>query len=175
MPRRIASRLGLVFAASIAVAACNASTSSASAGPATAAPTTAAPAETEPASAPPASDESLEPYSSAMTQTNTAWGRIWDAIPAAFPVYPGAEATTDIGEPASAQFAVSGDVTTVTTWTSAALDAAGLRTTVSGPLEDGSMTLDSVGANGCAAKTSIARLGGVTLETILYGARCPFA
>jgi hypothetical protein len=44
---------------------------------------------------------------------------------------------------------------------------------VSGPLEDGSMTLDSVGPNGCAAKTTIARTGGITLLTILYGAKCP--
>jgi len=110
-----------------------------------------------------------------MTQTDTEWGRIWDAIPRAFPVYPGATATTEIGAPASAQFVVPANVATATTWMKSALDATGLRTTVSGPLEDGSMTLDSVGPNGCAAQTTIARTGGVTLLTILYGARCPYA
>jgi hypothetical protein len=110
-----------------------------------------------------------------MTQTDTAWGRIWDAIPPSFPIYPGSTATTEIGAPASGQFVVPANVATATTWTKAALDAIGLRTTVAGPLEDGSMTLDSVGPNGCAANTTIARTGGVTVLTILYGAKCPFS
>jgi hypothetical protein len=112
---------------------------------------------------------------SGVTQTNTAWGRIWDALPRTFPIYPGSSESMDIGEPASAQFVVPTDVATATAWTKSALDAAGLRTTVSGPLEDGTMTLDSVGPAGCAAQTKIAREGAVTTLTVLYGATCPFS
>ena len=110
-----------------------------------------------------------------VTQTDTAWGRIWDALPRSFPRYPGSELSTEVGEPASGQLVVPTDVDTATVWLKAALDATGLRTTVSGPLEDGSMRLDSVGANGCAVQTTIARTGTVTLETVLYGATCPFS
>ena len=175
MPRRIASSLGLVVVASIIFGACNASNvASPSATPATAEPATAAPTETPPQTSAAPSVATPGPDNSAMTQTDTEWGRIWDAIPRAFPVYPGATATTEIGAPASAQFVVPANVATATTWMKSALDGTGLRTTVSGPLEDGSMTLDSVGPNGCAAQTTIARIGGVTLLTILSGARCPF-
>jgi hypothetical protein len=134
--------------------------------------TTIAPTETAPATSPSASNATSPPGGSA-TQTDTEWGRIWDEIPRSFPVYPGATPTTDIGPPVSAEFVIPADVRTATTWMKAALDASGLRTSVSGPLEDGSMTLDSVGPNGCAAKTTIARTGGLTLLTILYGANCP--
>ena len=171
MRRRIASSLGLVIAASIAVGACSPLNDAPGATP-------SGPAATALGSitaTPEPSDATAEPDASGMTQTDTEWGRIWDAIPRSFPVYPGAAATTEIGAPASAQFVVPADVATATTWTKSALDATGLRTTVSGPLEDGSVTLDSVGPNGCAAETTIARTGGVTLLTILYGAKCPFA
>jgi hypothetical protein len=173
MPRRIASSVGLVLAASMALGACNASTSTTpSPAPTASASTTPAPTETAPATSSSASDVTFPPEGSA-TQTDTEWGRIWDEIPRSFPVYPGATATTDIGPPVSAEFVIPADVKTATTWTKTALDASGLRTSVSGPLEDGSMTLDSVGPNGCAAKTTIARTGGLTLLTILYGAKCP--
>lgn len=109
-----------------------------------------------------------------VSQTVVEWGRIWDAIPPAFPIYPGSTPTTDIGAPASAQFVVPASVAAATAWTKAALDATGLRTTVSGPLEDGSMNLDSVGPAGCAALTTIAPAGDMTTMTILYGAACPF-
>jgi hypothetical protein len=173
MPRRIVSSLGFVLAASIAFGACDASNSTTpSPAPTTTVPTTSGPTETEPAASPGASDETFPPEGSA-TQTDTEWGRIWDEIPRSFPVYPGAIATTEIGSAVSAEFVIEADVATATTWTKTALDATGLRTSVSGPLEDGSMTLDSMGPNGCAAKTTIARTGGITLLTILYGAKCP--
>jgi hypothetical protein len=160
-------------ALSLAAGGCNALNSAAPASPSA---TTAEPTETETElpSEPLASDESPA-ADVGMTQTNTEWGRIWDALPGSFPVYPGASETTEIGEPASGQFVVPTDVATATTWMKSALDAMGLRTTVSGPLEDGSMTLDSTGAAGCAAKTTIARTGSVTTMTVLYGASCPFS
>jgi hypothetical protein len=130
-----------------------------------------APSAAASGSASPAGDSGT----SGMTQTNTAWGRIWDALPRAFPIYPGSSESMDIGEPASAQFIVPADVATVTAWTKSALETTGLRTTVSGPLEDGSMTLDSASPAGCAVQTKIAREGAVTTMTVLYGATCPFS
>lgn len=44
---------------------------------------------------------------------------------------------------------------------------------LSGPLEDGSYVLDSVGDGGCRIQTTIAPQGGLTLVTVLYGADCP--
>jgi hypothetical protein len=174
MPRRFASSLGFVLAVSVAAAAsvaCNALNDA----PGATARVTPVPTASPIAATPQPSAETPEPAGSGTTQTDTEWGRIWDAIPRSFPVYPGAEPATDVGPPASAQFVIPADVATATTWTKSALDATGLRTTVSGPLEDGSMTLDSVGPNGCAAKTTIVRTGGLTILTVLYGARCPFA
>jgi hypothetical protein len=57
-----------------------------------------------------------------------------------------------------------------------ALEAAGFRTEgVSGPLEDGSVVIDSTGpVAGCRVQTTIVRRGGVTMMTVLYGASCPF-
>ena len=171
MPGRFARSLGLVLAVSVAAAGCNALNDAPGATPRP----TPVPTGTPVTATPGPSVETPDPAGSGTTQTDTEWGRIWDAIPRSFPVYPGAEATTDVGPPASAQFVVPADVATTTTWTKAALDGTGLRTTVSGPLEDGSMTLDSVGPNGCAAKATIVRTGGLTILTVLYGARCPFA
>jgi hypothetical protein len=173
MPRAFATCLAILVAVSIAAEGCATSTSTPSQSAAAAATPSVAPTATELESGP--IDETPGPGSSGITQTDTEWGRIWDALPRSFPVYPGAEETTDIGAPATEQFVVPANVTTATTWMKNALDATGLRTTVSTPLEDGSRTLDSVGPNGCAVRTTIAPTGGVTLMTILYGAKCPYA
>jgi hypothetical protein len=173
MPRVFATCLAILVAVSIAAEGCATSTSTPSPSAAAAATPSVVPTATELETEP--IDETPGPGSSGITQTDTEWGRIWDALPQSFPVYPGAEETTDIGAPASGQFVLPANVTTATTWMKTALDATGLRTTVSAPLEDGSQTLDSVGPNGCAARTTIAPTGGVTLMTILYGAKCPYA
>jgi hypothetical protein len=121
------------------------------------------------------SDASGGPGVVDVTQTDTAWGRIWDEVPRAFPVYPGSEESTEVGAPASAQFVVPTDVATATAWLKRALDTAGFTTSVNGPLEDGSTVIDASAANGCAAQVTIARTGTVTLETVMYGARCAFS
>ena len=130
----------------------------------------ATPGSVGPSSAAPAS---TKPGSGAVTQTDTEWGRIWDALPASFPRYPGAspvEATV----PASAVLVVPTDVQTATAWMKAALGDGEWATVVAGPLEDGTMVLDSIGAGDCQLTTRIARVGSTTQMTILYGAGCPF-
>jgi hypothetical protein len=178
--RRVRRLIGVSLLAA-AVFGCNSGAVASSPPVATSGATqTASDAASEPASEEPLgtaipSNETSSPDFGDVTQTDTEWGRIWDALPRAFPRYPGSEASTDIGEPASGQFVVPTDVETATVWFKGALDVAGLRTTVSGPLEDGSTRLDSVGPRGCAVQTTFARTGDVTLETVLYGANCPFS
>jgi hypothetical protein len=113
--------------------------------------------------------------SSSVTQTDTAWGRIWDALPAGFPRYPGAGPADDASAaPSSGRYAVAGgDPEELAAWLQAAMETATFSTDVSGPLEDGSFTLDSVGDDGCRIQTTIAPLGGMTFVTVLYGAACP--
>lgn len=109
-------------------------------------------------------------------QTDSDWGRIWDRLPAAFPIYPGAapadEAQTG---PVSAVLAVEGqDARTIAAWMQAELEHDGYRTEAfNGPLEDGGFILDSVGEAGCRIEVAVAPLGGLTLVTVLYGAACP--
>ena len=110
-------------------------------------------------------------------QTDTAWGRIWDSLPAGFPSYPGSTPAEEAASgPASAVLAVQGiDARTIAGWMQSELERATYSTeALSGPLEDGSYVLDSTGtAPGCRVQVSIAPLGGLTTVTVLYGASCP--
>ncbi len=56
------------------------------------------------------------------------------------------------------------------------LAAAGYSTeALSGPSEDGSLVIDSVGTDpACRVQTRIRPLGGTTMITVLYGAACPW-
>ena len=112
----------------------------------------------------------------AIGQTDTAWGRIWDALPAGFPRYPGATTADDaIDEPASATYAVpGGDPAEIASWLQTGLETATYSTeALSGPLEDGSYVLDSVGEPGCRIRTKVAPMGALILVSVLYGAACP--
>jgi len=113
--------------------------------------------------------------SASIAQTDTEWGRIWDALPAGFPRYPGASPADDAAAtPASARYEVSGsDPETIAAWLQAGMETARFSTDVSGPLEDGTVTLDSVGDAGCRIQTTIAPLGGMNFVTVLYGSDCP--
>jgi hypothetical protein len=108
-------------------------------------------------------------------QTDTDWGRIWDALPPGFPRYPGAAAADDASAaPASGRYAVAGgDPEEIAAWLQAAMETATFSTDVSGPLEDGSFTLDSMGDGKCRIQSTIAPLGEMTFVTVLYGAGCP--
>jgi hypothetical protein len=110
-------------------------------------------------------------------QTDTAWGRIWDSLPAGFPTYPGATPAEEAATgPASAVLAVQGsDPRTIVGWMQSSLERATYSTdALNGPLEDGGYVLESIGTPpGCRVQVSIAPLGGLTTVTVLYGAGCP--
>lgn len=109
------------------------------------------------------------------TQTDTAWGRIWDAVPASFPRVAGSAPADSLAGPASAAFVVDAGPAAVTATMKRLLDGAGYSTDQSGPLEDGSFVLDSTGAAaGCKVQTTLAPQAKSTLMTVLFGAACPF-
>lgn len=162
----------LVAIVAFAAAACTTGTSSSPSTTSTAAASTAAPSIAPSV----AVSTGGAPSASLPTQTDTAWGRIWDALPAAFPRPSGAN-PTDTGEgAASGQFEVPGTVDQVATFYRGALEVAGYATlSLSGPMEDGSRQLESQGSPaGCRVRTTIAPHGATTLVTVLYGAACPF-
>jgi hypothetical protein len=109
-------------------------------------------------------------------QTDTEWGRIWDKLPAGFPVYAGSTAADEAATgPVSGIYALpTGDAATIATWFKDRLEAAGFSTeAMTGPLEDGGYVLDSTGSEpGCRTEVTVAPLGGTISVTILYGAAC---
>jgi len=126
---------------------------------------------------PPASEEPVSP-APAVTQSDTDWGRIWDALPASFPVYPGAVETEEAGggEPVSAVFTVAETGTDeIVTWMQQRLELATYSTeALSGPLEDHAFVIDSVGDAGCRIETTVKPAGVLTFISVRYGADCPF-
>lgn len=112
------------------------------------------------------------------SQTETVWGTIWDGVPTGFPRYPGSTPTDDATAAAvSDAYAIpAGDSAQIGGALQALMETATYSTEgLSGPLEDGSYVLDSVGDGGCRIQTTIAPQGGLTLVTVLYGADCPAA
>jgi hypothetical protein len=109
------------------------------------------------------------------TQTDTAWGRIWDALPPSFPRIAASAPADSITGPVSAAFVVDAAPTAATATLKGLLDGAGYTTDQSGPLEDGSFVLDSTGTSaGCKVQTTLAPQAKSTLMTVLFGAACPF-
>jgi hypothetical protein len=112
----------------------------------------------------------------ATSQTDTAWGRIWDALPAGFPRFPGSTPADDAaGDPVTARYVVEGgDAREIASWFQARLETATFSTeSLSGPLEDGSYVLDAVGNGACRLQVTIGPLGSMTFVTIRYGVACP--
>jgi hypothetical protein len=113
------------------------------------------------------------------SQSDTEWGRIWDDVPTGFPIYPGSTVADDSGpEAVSATYAIAGggDPAQIASWMQAALETATFSTeALSGPLEDGSFVLDSVGEGECKIQVVVAPMGGLTFVTVRYGAACPAA
>jgi len=170
----------VILTAGLTLTACGTDTQTASAGPSGA--PSAVPSAAGTSSAPSAgasAPDASAPAGSAGTgsQTETEWGRIWDNVPAGFPTYPGSTIADDTGEePVSARYAIAGggDPAEIASWMQAALETATFSTeSLSGPLEDGSFVLDSVGDGECRLQVTIAPMGGLTFVTVRYGAACP--
>jgi hypothetical protein len=173
-PRRSpVNRVVLSFTLTVAclLAACGSGASTPSPSGSTPSATSTTPARTTTASTASPSGGSIP------DQTDTDWGRIWDTLPAGFPSVarstPSDEAATD---PASASLVVDGNAAkSIATSMQTALEGAGFRTAgLSGPLEDGSYVLDSVGTEAaCKVQVTASPLGSVTTVTVMYGAACP--
>lgn len=137
------------------------------------APGTPSPIPTSAATPATASPSAGEP---GQTETEWEWGRIWDDIPATFPRVAGS-IPTEMGEgPASATLAVPTDVQAAADFMQAALETAAYSTEAkSGPLEDGSFVIDSIGEDpACRVETRLTPLSGTTVMTVMFGAGCPF-
>ena len=109
-------------------------------------------------------------------QTDTEWGRIWDTLPADFPIYPGATPSDEAAEgPASATLVVDGDVAgEVATWMTEQLrlDAYAVDG-MNESLEDGSYVVEATREAGCRVQVTATPTGSLTTVTILYGTSCP--
>lgn len=161
-PRRVV--LLLLAVVPVVLGACGADVSPA---PPSASPAGPTPVPTVPG-------ESASP-SGPVGQTDTDWGRIWDALPDGFPRYPGSILTETRAGPVSAEFAVGADPESITTWLQASLEGAGYSTeALSGPLEDGSRVIESIADGGCRVETVVTPLSGTTHVTVRFGAACPF-
>lgn len=139
----------------------------------TGAPPSATPSD-GPTAVPTDADTSPEP--SLPGQSDTDWGRIWDALPASFPEFAGASPAETGEGPASAVLDVGDtDPAEVAAYYVGALEAAGYNTLArSDPREDGSIEAEWAGDTTCRVRATITPLGGTTIVTILYGADCPF-
>jgi len=113
---------------------------------------------------------------SLASQTDTAWGRIWDALPPSFPGMAGTEIATDTGEGASsAHLSIPEARDQVVLFYRQAFRDAGYSIGTEGPLEDGSVTVTATDGYQCRLELSVRGTGArESLVTVLYGAGCPF-
>jgi hypothetical protein len=145
----------------------------------TAAPATAPAAGTptalpEPTEVPGGASVTPDPLPDDTTTTETEWGTILDAVPATFPVLPGAEPVESPDEPVSAAWITDTSIDEAATWYRDALEAQGLNTMgLSDPLEDGSRVLDTVAdIPECRIQTTFRPAGESTMITVRYAAGC---
>jgi len=145
------------------------------------------PSASSPSSGPPASAPVLTPVpggsaapspadASPPSQSDTDWGRIWDALPASFPLPPGATPTETGEGPASARVQVPGGAAATAALMQSSLTGRGFAIdAANGPAEDGGFAIDAsrLGTE-CRTQIRVTPLGDVTVVTVLYGALCPF-
>jgi hypothetical protein len=114
------------------------------------------------------------PVTSLPGQTDTEFGRIWDALPPSFPIPSGA-IVTDARGPVSGSYSLGMSTATATQAITDGLRARGWSIDVGSPLEDGSVVIDAAGADeGCVMEVRLTPLSGTVSMSVLYGAACPF-
>ena len=172
--------LVVLFAATGLLAACTGAASPATA-PTTSnpSPSTSTPAQTLAAvtPAPSAPLAAVTPTPGTATVVTVAWGKIWDQVPASFPLPSDAEPAQPadpVEGPSSGVFTTSLGVDEAAHGIEAGLTTAGwsLEATTSG--EDGSRDISAVRASpGCRSRVIVRPLGSVHFVTVYYGAGCP--
>jgi hypothetical protein len=146
-----------------------AQTPAASTGARTTEPGADSPAPDASSSAPPA------PVTTPVSTTQTPWGRIVDAVPAAFPVFPGATVADPPPDGAvSGAWVSKASVSEVATWYHDALLAARFaKVDVGSALEDGSRVIDVQGdLPECKAQVTVKPQKDFTMISVLVGAGC---
>jgi hypothetical protein len=141
-----------------------------------AAPATPAPSAPLLTPVPGSSAEPAPSQAGIPTTTETDWGTIWDALPPSFPRDPSWTPVDPIEGPASGAFAVGASGEDVAATMQSALELANYSTfTMSGPFEDGSYVIESVGATDlCRVETRVTPLSGTTHVRVRMSADCPF-
>jgi hypothetical protein len=168
------SLAGAAVVAAIVLSSCS---PSAAPSPSAGAPSDSTEAGTpSPTLSPVPTDPGTSPGATPPGQTNTDWGRIWDAVPPGFPVYPGAHPTETGAGPASAILdAGAAKPAEVVTFYQTAMTGIGLNIVSNdGPREDGSFDLLAGDGASCAVEITVAPQGTSTIVTILYAAGCAF-
>ncbi len=133
---------------------------------------------TEPGASSPAphsTSAASAPGATPVGTTQTPWGRILDAVPAAFPVFPAATvADAPPDGPVSGSWVSKASVSEVATWYHDALLAASFaKVDVGSALEDGSRVIDVQGdLPECKAQVTVKPQGGTTMISVLFGAGC---
>jgi len=170
--RHTPTLLAIVVGLALVVAACGGSAT-------TGRPATATPGPTLPVPTDVPGSGGRTPGPTPGLLPGESWGAAWDALPPGFPVPAGAKPANP-GDPAdgpvSGAFLVDGTPDDVAGAMQDGLGAAGYSTeALSGPFEDGSLVIDSVGLDpACRVQTRVRGLGGMTMITVLFGASCPW-
>ncbi len=182
-PMRNAIRLLAPLALALLLGACGSTpTGSPTSPPAVSAAPTAAPGRTpkasstlaEPTRVPGGDTSAPQPIPTTVGTTQTTWGRILDAVPSTFPVFPDATVADTPAQAVSGAWVSKASASEVATWYHDALLAANFaQVDLGSPLEDGSRVLDVQGdLPECKAQVTVRPAGGSTMITVLYGAGC---
>lgn len=105
--------------------------------------------------------------------TQTDWGEILDALPAAFPAYSTATVAEPANEPVSATLQTPDDSATVAAWYRDTFAERGYGVELSDPLEDGSQVLDAqADLPECRIQMTFRPGAGSTIMTVRVAAAC---
>lgn len=143
--RRYARLASMAIIAAAVAGACTTSGAASLSAMPTASPT---------ASPTPMASVSAAPTSAASPagQTETDWGRIWDALPSSFPTIAGSEPTQTGGGAASAVLDVPGTPADVAQSIRTSLESAGFTTEAMNSQENGGVVIDSTGSGDCQSR-----------------------